>query len=162
HRQFSLLPDQLFCHGTRVEHNSLSTFPTLVFGDSGPFWRPPAEGMFLQEKEKQVLLVLVLLLQVVLPAGKPNDANVDSRLLESGQGTTLRKPAPQAREIKVVSYNIRWRTGDELKQIANLLRDDPKIGGASIIALQEVDRHKERTGNSDNAKTLADELGMYY
>lgn len=109
-----------------------------------------------------MLLVLVLLLQVALPAGKPREANVDSGLLESGQATTLRKPADPAREIKVVSYNIRWRAGDELKQIAKLLRDDPKIGGASIIALQEVDRAKKRTGNSNTARTLADELGMHY
>jgi len=109
-----------------------------------------------------VLLVLVLLLQVALPNGKPSDANVDARLLESGQGTTLRKPVANAREIKVVSYNIRWRTGAELKQIAKLLRDDPKIGGASIIGLQEVDRRKKRTGNRNSAKTLADELGMHY
>ena len=109
-----------------------------------------------------MLLVLVLLLQVAVPNGKPSDANVDARLLESGQGTTLRKPVPNAREIKVVSYNIRWRTGAELRQIAKLLRDDPKIGGASIVGLQEVDRRKKRTGNSNSAKTLADELGMHY
>lgn len=109
-----------------------------------------------------MLLVLVLLLQVALPAGKPGDSNVDSQLLESGQGTTLRKPTAHAREIKIVSYNIRWRAGDELKQIAKLLRDDAKIGGASIIGLQEVDRRKKRTGNNDTARTLANELGMHY
>lgn len=109
-----------------------------------------------------MLLILVLLLQVAMPAGKPNEANVDSRLLESGQGTTLRKPTPNAREIKVVSYNIRWRAGAELKEMARLLREDPQVGGASILALQEVDRRKQRTGNSDTAKTLADELGMHY
>jgi len=109
-----------------------------------------------------VLLVLVLLLQLATPAGKPNEPNVDSRLLESGEGTTLRKPTPNAREIKIVSYNIRWRAGAELKEMARLLREDPKVGGASILALQEVDRRKQRTGNSDTAKTLADELGMHY
>jgi endonuclease/exonuclease/phosphatase family metal-dependent hydrolase len=118
--------------------------------------------MFLQEKEKHVLLVLVLLLQFVLPDGKPNDSNADSLLLESGQAATLRKPPPNSREIKVVSYNIRWRAGDELKQLAKLLNEDADVGGASILALQEVDRRKKRTGNSNTAKTLADALGLYY
>jgi endonuclease/exonuclease/phosphatase family metal-dependent hydrolase len=118
--------------------------------------------MFLQEKEKYVLVILVLLLQVASPSGKPNDSSVDSTLLESGRAATLRKPTPHSREIKIVSYNIRWRAGDELNQIAKLLKEDPDVGGAAILGLQEVDRHKKRTGNSNTAKTLADELGMHY
>jgi len=118
--------------------------------------------MFLQEKEKLVLLILVLLLQVVVPLGTSNDSQVDSQLLESGQATTLRKPTANAPEIKVVSYNIRWRAGDELKQLAKLLKEDADVGGAAILGLQEVDRRKKRTGNSNTVKILADALGMHY
>jgi endonuclease/exonuclease/phosphatase family metal-dependent hydrolase len=88
----------------------------------------------------------------------------DAALLESGQGTTVRKQtagsAPS--EIKVISYNIRWRSGDDLKKIIKLLHEDPEIGGASILALQEVDRKKKRTGHNNTAKIIADSLGMYY
>src|SRR6185436_1983378 len=38
----------------------------------------------------------------------------------------------------------------------------PEIGGASILALQEVDRHKKRTGHNNTAKMIANALGMHY
>jgi len=100
-----------------------------------------------------VILLLVLLLQLT---------TTSDSLLELGRGATLRKRPPTNNEIKVLSYNIRWRGGEELKRLAKLLNDDPEIGGASILCLQEVDRQKKRTGNSNTAKSLADELGMHY
>ena len=100
-----------------------------------------------------MILLLVLLLQLTTPT--------DS-LLELGSGATLRKASPTSNEIKVVTYNIRWRGGDELKRLAKLLNDDPEFGGASILCLQEVDRNRKRTNNSNTAKTLADELGLHY
>jgi endonuclease/exonuclease/phosphatase family metal-dependent hydrolase len=98
---------------------------------------------------------LLLLLCLLLP-------HSDVPLLESGQGTTLRKLTSTPAEIKVLSYNIRWRSGDDLKEMIKLLKDDPEIGGASILALQEVDRRKKRSGNNNTAKIIADELGLYY
>jgi endonuclease/exonuclease/phosphatase family metal-dependent hydrolase len=87
----------------------------------------------------------------------------DSLLLESGKAATTRKHhATTDDEIKIISYNIRWRGGDELKHLAKLLHEDPEIGGAAILALQEVDRHKKRTGNNNTVKALADELGLHY
>jgi endonuclease/exonuclease/phosphatase family metal-dependent hydrolase len=86
----------------------------------------------------------------------------DATLLESGKATTLRKQTPAPQEIKVVSYNIRWRSGDDLKKIISLLQNDPEIGGAAILGLQEVDRRKKRSGNSNTAKVIADELGLHY
>lgn len=86
----------------------------------------------------------------------------DDQLLEAGRAATLRKQTATTNELKVVSYNIRWRGGDELKRLAKLLHEDPEVGGASILCLQEVDRKKKRTGNSNTVKTLADSLGMHY
>ena len=100
---------------------------------------------------KPLLLVLCLLLP-----------RVDVTLLESGQGTTLRKPASTPAELKILSYNIRWRSGDDLKDMIKLLKDDPEVGGAAILALQEVDRRKKRSGNNNTAKIIADELGLHY
>ena len=109
-----------------------------------------------------MLLAILLLLQLALPQGDAADSNVDSLLLESGQAVTLRKQAPGGHDIKVVSYNIRWRGGDDLKRLVRLLHEDPEIGRASILALQEVDRRKKRTGNSNTVRVLADELGLHY
>jgi endonuclease/exonuclease/phosphatase family metal-dependent hydrolase len=87
---------------------------------------------------------------------------MDVSLLESGHGSTLRKQAATPAEIKIISYNIRWRSGEDLKDMIKLLKEDPEIGGASILALQEVDRRKKRSGNNNTAKIIADELGLYY
>lgn len=86
----------------------------------------------------------------------------DAALLESGQGTSLRKQTSTPAELKILSYNIRWRSGEDLKDMIKLLKDDPEVGGASILALQEVDRRKKRSGHNNTAKILADELGLYY
>lgn len=100
-------------------------------------------------------MVLVLLLSLLFTYN-------DNLLLESGRATTIRKQTSAPSEIKVISYNIRWRSGDDLKTLIKLLQEDPEIGCASILALQEVDRHKKRTGHNNTAKMIADALGMYY
>jgi endonuclease/exonuclease/phosphatase family metal-dependent hydrolase len=100
----------------------------------------------------RALLVLMFLLH----------ASPDGSLLEFGKGETLRKPTSAPSEIKIVSYNIRWRSGDDLKRLTKLLNDDLEVGGATILGLQEVDRRKKRSGNCNTAKTIADDLGLYY
>jgi len=102
-----------------------------------------------------MLKPLLILLCLLLP-------HSDVPLLESGKATTLRKQTSTPAELKVLSYNIRWRSGDDLKEMIKLLKDDPEIGGASILALQEVDRRKKRSGNNNTAKIIADELGLHY
>ena len=86
----------------------------------------------------------------------------DVPLLESGKGTTLRKHTATSGEFKIVSYNIRYRSGEDLKELIKLFKEDPEIGGAAILGLQEVDRRKKRSGHTNTIKTIADELGMHY
>ena len=88
----------------------------------------------------------------------PSDNSV---LIELGQATRLRNPTTPG-EMRVVSYNIRWRSGKELKKIISLFREDKEIGNPTVMALQEVDRQKERSKKTNTAKLLADELGLYY
>lgn len=95
--------------------------------------------------------------QSLLPIAKDN-----SDLLEVGSASN---PTPQdkaPREFKILSYNIRWRGGDDLRELIKHLKHDPEIGGAAIIGLQEVDRNKKRTGNTNTVKLLAAELGKHY
>lgn len=103
-----------------------------------------------------LLLILFLLFQL------PSHHNNDSLLLESGKAATVKTKTTAPTEFKIVSYNIRWRSGDDLKKLNKLLKEDPEIGSAAILALQEVDRKKKRTGNSNVAKLMAEELGMHY
>ena len=86
----------------------------------------------------------------------------ESTLLETGQATKLRPVPTMTGDFKVVSFNIRFRAGEDLKKLAELLRNDPEIGEAVVLGLQEVDRNKKRTGNENTVKLLAEELGMHY
>jgi endonuclease/exonuclease/phosphatase family metal-dependent hydrolase len=90
----------------------------------------------------------------------------DGTLLETGGSakidakTNAKRAVPD--ELKLVTYNMRWRGGDDLRALVKLLKDDKAIGGASVICLQEVDRNKERTNHTNTARMMAKELGMYY
>jgi endonuclease/exonuclease/phosphatase family metal-dependent hydrolase len=92
----------------------------------------------------------------------------DEKLLETGAAVAVAnspshqsQPSP-SNEIKLVSYNMRWRGGEDLRKLIKLLKEDEQIGGASIIGLQEVDRNKKRTNKTNTAKVMAEELRMNY
>jgi endonuclease/exonuclease/phosphatase family metal-dependent hydrolase len=106
---------------------------------------------------------LILALGCVSLAGKQSAMlAADEKLLEV-RGNIARPPlVTSPAEIKIVTYNIRWRSGDALHRLIDLLREDPEIGGASIIGLQEVDRHKKRTQYTNTAREIAERLGMNY
>lgn len=82
-------------------------------------------------------------------------------LLETGKAeNTGAEPSPE--KIKIISYNIRWRGGDDLKEIIEQLRSDDRVGGAEIIGLQEVDRNRKRTANINTVRLMAASLRMHY
>jgi endonuclease/exonuclease/phosphatase family metal-dependent hydrolase len=108
-----------------------------------------------------VFLSVVSALCLLPPArgARARDTSKEPSLLEVGGDAKAEKvPA----ELKVVSYNIRYRAGEDLKRLVKLLKDDPEIGGAQVIGLQEVDRNKRRTGNVNTARLIAEGLGMRY
>jgi len=114
------------------------------------------------------VVAMLLVLASITPTqdkGSGNERNRDAKenstLFESGEASKLRTP-PTSAEFRVVSYNIRWRSGDDLKKLIQLFREDAEIGNATVLALQEVDRNKKRSGKTNTAKLLADELGLYY
>jgi len=121
-----------------------------------------------------VLLCLGLALEIAVTTSyssgqtSPQDSSAqqvdqqDSTLLEIGQASKLRVVPAITGDFKVVSFNIRFRGGEDLKKLAELLRNDPEIGEAVVLGLQEVDRNKKRTENQNTVKLLAEELGMYY
>ena len=86
-----------------------------------------------------------------------SDLDREPQLLETGRASKLKEAQPSFANLKIVSYNIRWRSGDDLHQLAALLKSDPEIGGAAILGLQEVDRKKKRSGNKNSAAMLAEE-----
>lgn len=86
----------------------------------------------------------------------------DVALVETGGASKVEAKRVTPREIRIVSYNMRWRGGDDLDELIKLLKEDREIGGAAVIGLQEVDRKKKRTSSTNTARKMADELGMYY
>lgn len=106
-----------------------------------------------------LLTLAVMALTSTWAAAQTNVA-IEAHLLESGKAKTLADP-PRANELKIVSYNIRWRSGKELQQIIRWLKDAESVRPA-IIGLQEVDRARKRSGDANHAKAIANELGMYY
>lgn len=98
---------------------------------------------------------------MVFQAPAATDTRSDS-LLETGNGGRLPAGAAAPAEIKIVSYNIRYRSGADLLRLIELLRSDAEIGGALIIGLQEVDRNRRRTGNVNTVRRIADALAMNY
>src|SRR5215204_2778828 len=86
----------------------------------------------------------------------------DARLLESGQPSAKGSAISPNSEIRLVSYNIRWRSGDKLNEIIENFRKDEELGNPTILALQEVDRNKERSGKTNTAKLIADQLSLHY
>jgi endonuclease/exonuclease/phosphatase family metal-dependent hydrolase len=93
---------------------------------------------------------------------RASDGPSEASLLEVGGEHAPAKPGDAPSELKIISYNIRYRVGDDLQRLVKLLKDDPEIGGAHVIGLQEVDRNKKRTGNVNTARQLAEALGMRY
>jgi hypothetical protein len=65
-------------------------------------------------------------------ASASHQSTSESHLLEVGHASKLRTVTDSPTEIKVVSYNIHWRGGEELRQLTQLLKDDAEIGGAAV------------------------------
>jgi endonuclease/exonuclease/phosphatase family metal-dependent hydrolase len=107
-----------------------------------------------------LLIAALFLLTLHAPARAQKDS--PAALLETGGASKASKSKDAPTEMKVVSYNIRYRGGEDLQTLIKLLRDDEEIGGAAVIGLQEVDRNKKRTGNVNTARVIADALGMNY
>ena len=105
-----------------------------------------------------LLSIAIMVLTFSLTPAQSDDGH--ARLVESGKAEKLLAP-PTASELKIVSYNIRWRSGEELQQITRWLKE-AAASRPAIIGLQEVDRAKKRSGRVNHAKALADSLGMYY
>lgn len=123
-----------------------------------------------------LLVRLLLLLVLPLPAVFPNlvqknipspkssqrSLEADSNLLESGQPSKLKQVGLSNGEVKIVSYNIRYRSGEDLTELLKLFRGDPEIGNAIVLGLQEVDRNKSRSKKTNTARIIADGLGFNY
>lgn len=117
---------------------------------------------------------LILLLTFALPIGvtllrrdlsrnqNTTQSIKNDPLLEIGTPEQVRPVTLKDGQTKVISYNIRWRSGDDLEKLIKLFHDDPEIGGAAIMGLQEVDRNRKRSAKTNTVKLLSEKMGMHY
>lgn len=82
--------------------------------------------------------------------------------LESGHALKLAHAPATPFGFRIISYNIRWRSGRELTQVIEWLKTMNESHVPAIVGLQEVDRRKQRSGRTNNARVLANGLGMHY
>lgn len=106
-----------------------------------------------KSRKKKWKLVLSLLSMVFFIVSLATNAAANGT--ELGRG--------QAVDVKVMSYNIHHAEGVDgvldLERIAGIIED----AEADIIGLQEVDNHwSDRSDFQDQAKMLAERLGMFY
>jgi endonuclease/exonuclease/phosphatase family metal-dependent hydrolase len=109
-----------------------------------------------------VIFFILILTCAQLPTSTRTIDDTESELLEIGGAPKAHALAPTPESIKIVSYNIRYRSGEDLRRLIELFKSDAEIGRAAIIGLQEVDRNRKRTGNVNTARLMAEELDMYY
>ena len=107
-------------------------------------------------------ILLLIFVFAQLPSGARVDEASKVSLLETGSARKIQNAGVPPSSIRIVSYNIRWRGGEDLRRLIELFKTDAEIGQPSIIGLQEVDRNRKRTGNTNTARLMADELGMHY
>jgi endonuclease/exonuclease/phosphatase family metal-dependent hydrolase len=80
-------------------------------------------------------------------------------------GSPAADAQPQAadRELTVASYNIHHAEGVDGELDLDRIAGDIRETDAEVVGLQEVDNHwSERSDFQDQAKELAEELGMHY
>jgi endonuclease/exonuclease/phosphatase family metal-dependent hydrolase len=117
----------------------------------------PADGIY-----RKALLCLLLCALPVSSLSMTRASTGQELLLETGSAQKAGTPQAVPAIIKIVSYNMRWRGGSDLRELIELLRSDSLIGRAQIIGLQEVDRNKKRTRYTNTARMMAEELGLHY
>jgi endonuclease/exonuclease/phosphatase family metal-dependent hydrolase len=116
--------------------------------------------MFGMSNAQRIVLSFFTTIVLTSTVSAQTNDKAGDKLLETGRAEKLSAPAA-TNELKIVSYNIRWRSGDELQRLVGWLKE--AIGSRpAIIGLQEVDRAKKRTGGVNHAKQIAEGLGMYY
>ncbi len=114
-------------------------------------------------RARTVLLIAALVMTPLISFALSAHALTDAKFLETGSALKAETQAAVVPdEIKIVTYNMRWRGGEDLRALIKLLKEDAEIGRASVIGLQEVDRNKQRTGRTNTARLIAEELGMHY
>jgi endonuclease/exonuclease/phosphatase family metal-dependent hydrolase len=151
-------------HGVRTKHdydaNIRARFPLRTF------YRLLLAAQLLFLISPPACAQKATMAESLAPPAANASASEDARLLEVGRAEKLgdgQAPlAPLSSEIKLVSYNMRWRGGEDLRALIEALRTDAEIGGAFVVGLQEADRHRARSGNVNTAKLIADELGLHY
>jgi len=82
-------------------------------------------------------------------------------LVASG-GFVRNPPGAVPAELRILTYNLHGPPNDQMDDLIEALTSDQVLKEATILGLQEVNRHHRKTGYRDVASDLATTLGLYY
>lgn len=78
-------------------------------------------------------------------------------------GSFVRNPPETVpAEFRILTYNLHGPPNDRMDDLVEALMNDRVLKEATILGLQEVNRHHRKTGYRDVASELANTLGLYY
>lgn len=81
-------------------------------------------------------------------------------LVETGEFARERDAPPD--RLKIVSYNIHGPQRDNVDKLFTVLEHHEALRDAHVLALQEVNRYRRKTGPRNIARELAERLKMNY
>src|SRR5262245_14352573 len=89
------------------------------------------------------------------PLLSPAQAESDPRPHDGASGSA----SPDRSDLQVVQWNVLH--GTRFEGLLRALQEEPALGGADLVALEETDLGLARSGNRDVAFELARALGMH-
>lgn len=90
----------------------------------------------------------------------PHSPPVSARLDAASHPTADRPPAPAVGALSILTYNVHSCIGTDRRMDPERIADVIAATRADVIALQELDVGRARTGGIDQAAKIADLLGM--
>lgn len=108
-------------------------------------------------------LAAALLLSLTLaisPSQARSGVNSDPLLEVASLAPAIPPPAPE--RFRVVSYNLHGPLAERIDDIMDVLKHHEALQPASLLALQEVNRHHRYSGYKDMAREIASALQMHY
>jgi endonuclease/exonuclease/phosphatase family metal-dependent hydrolase len=81
-------------------------------------------------------------------------------LVETGQFAEKNVTPPG--RLKIVSYNVHGPQKDDIEKLFGTLERHPALRDAHVLALQEANRYRQKSGRRNIARELAERLKMNY
>jgi len=104
--------------------------------------------------------LLLSLMLVMSPSPARSGRSSDPLLEVASLAPAIPPPVPE--RFRVVSYNLHGPLAERIDDVMDVLKNHEALQPASLLALQEVNRHHRYSGYKDMAREIARALQMHY